>query len=60
MKKWIIAILGVLMVAGTVGFFSLDKDQRALIAHLPTDRNVLFWSVDQRDAAFRAMDAIPI
>lgn len=60
MKKWIVAILGVLLVAGTVGFFSLDKDQRALIAHLPTDRNVLFWSVEQRDAVFRAMDALPI
>lgn len=60
MKKWLIAILGVLLVSGTVGFFSLDKDQRALIAHLPTDRNVLFWSVEQRDAAFRAMDALPI
>ncbi len=60
MKKWLIAILGVLLVSGTVGFFSLDKDQRALIAHLPTDRNALFWSVEQRDAAFRAMDALPI
>lgn len=60
MKKWLIAILGVLLVTGTVGFYSLDKDQRALIAHLPTDRNVLFWSVEQRDAAFRAMDALPI
>lgn len=60
MKKWLIAILGILLVAGAATFFSLDKDQRALIAHLPTDRNVLFWSVDQRDAAFRAMDALPI
>ncbi len=60
MKKWIIVILGILLVAGTAVFFSLDKDQRALLAHLPTDRNVLFWSVEQRDAAFRAMDAIPI
>ena len=27
---------------------------------MPTDRNVLFWSVEQRDAAFRAMDALPV
>ncbi|MDZ4308015.1 serine hydrolase [Allopontixanthobacter sp.] len=60
MKKWLIAILAVLLLAGTGVFFSLDKDQRALLAHLPTDRNVLFWSVEQRDAAFRAMDALPV
>lgn len=60
MKKWIFAILGALLVAGLVGFLSLTKDQRALIAHLPTDRNALFWSVEQRDAAFRALDALPV
>ena len=27
---------------------------------LPTDSNVLFWSVEQRDAAFRQLDAIPV
>jgi hypothetical protein len=33
---------------------------KALISHLPTDANVLFWSVEQRDAGFRALDRIPI
>ena len=37
-----------------------DKDTRRLIANIPTDRDVLFWSTDQRDAAFRAMDWLPI
>jgi CubicO group peptidase (beta-lactamase class C family) len=36
-----------------------DKDFRRLILNLPTDRNVLFWSIQQRDAAFRALDRIP-
>jgi CubicO group peptidase (beta-lactamase class C family) len=31
-----------------------------VILHLPTDRGVLFWSVAQRDAMFRAMDRMPI
>jgi CubicO group peptidase (beta-lactamase class C family) len=27
---------------------------------MPTDANVLFWSIPQRDAAFRTMDRLPI
>ncbi len=60
MKKWILGILVLLLGAGAVGWFTLDQDQRNLIATMPTDRNVLFWSVEQRDAAFRALDAIPL
>lgn len=60
MKKWIIGLLAVLLVAGGVTWFLLPKDTRDLLAHMPTDRNVLFWSVEQRDAAFRAMDALPV
>ncbi|MCR2833653.1 serine hydrolase domain-containing protein [Parerythrobacter lacustris] len=60
MKKWIIGLLAVLLVAGGVTWFLLPKDTRELLAHMPTDRNVLFWSVEQRDAAFRAMDALPV
>lgn len=60
MKKWIIGIVLVLLAGGGVAIASLDKDQRGLIAHMPTDRNVLFWSDEQRSAAFRALDAIPL
>jgi CubicO group peptidase (beta-lactamase class C family) len=60
MKKWIIGLLALLLVAGGVTWFLLPKDTRDLLAHMPTDRNVLFWSVEQRDAAFRAMDALPV
>ena len=60
MKKWIFGTL--LFVAAAAGGFwvSADKDMKALISHLPTDSNVLFWSVEQRDAGFRTMDRIPI
>ncbi|WP_284125672.1 serine hydrolase domain-containing protein [Parerythrobacter aestuarii] len=60
MKKWILAALAVLGVMFVVGYYSLDKEQRMLLSNLPTDRNVLFWSVEQRDAAFRSMDALPV
>jgi CubicO group peptidase (beta-lactamase class C family) len=60
MKKWLLGAGAALLVAGGVGYAALDDDQRNLIANMPTDRNVLFWSVEQRDAAFRAMDALPV
>ena len=49
-----------LLAAGTVGWFSLDKETRGLLATVPTNRNLLFWSQTQRDAAFRAMDRISL
>jgi CubicO group peptidase (beta-lactamase class C family) len=59
MKKAIgIAVLLVLAGLG-IFWFSLDKDTRNLAANLPTNRDVLFWSDNQRNAAFRAMDAMP-
>ncbi len=60
MKKFLVGLLLVLLVAGGVTYAMMDKDQRALLANLPTDRNVLFWTTEQRDAAFRQLDAIPI
>ncbi len=60
MKKWIIGILAVLVVAGGIFWVTADKDMRGLILHMPTNKDVLFWSIPQRDAAFRAMDMIPV
>ncbi|MFC4291825.1 serine hydrolase [Sphingorhabdus arenilitoris] len=60
MWKWIIGLIAVIAAATGVFWFSADKDTRQLLANMPTDRNVLFWTVAQRDAAFRAMDALPI
>lgn len=60
MRKWIIGILVVLVAAGGIFWATADKDMRGLITHMPTDKNVLFWSIPQRDAAFRAMDRIPL
>lgn len=35
-----------------------DSDTVKLYANLPKDQNVLFWTVEQRDAAFRAMEKL--
>ena len=59
-KKLALGLFGALVVAGAAGWFSLDKEARNLIATLPTNRDVLFWSQPQRDAAFRALDRLPI
>ena len=58
MKKWIFGILLVVLLALGIGWFSIDKNTRNLVANMPTDDNVLFWTVPQRDAAFRALDSI--
>ncbi|MFO1295320.1 MAG: serine hydrolase domain-containing protein [Rubrivivax sp.] len=52
--------LGAVVVAATAGWFSLDKETRGLLATLPTNRDLLFWNQAQRDAAFRALDRLPI
>lgn len=59
-KKIALGTLAVLAVAGVVGWFSLDKETRGLLATVPTNRDLLFWSQSQRDAAFRAMDRISL
>jgi CubicO group peptidase (beta-lactamase class C family) len=59
MRKWIIGILVVLAAAGGIFWATADKDMRGLVFNIPTDRDVLFWSIPQRDATFRAMDRIP-
>lgn len=58
--KLVLAGLGVLVAAGAVGWFSLDKETRGFLAAMPTNRDVLFWSTPQRDAAFRALDRLPV
>jgi CubicO group peptidase (beta-lactamase class C family) len=50
----------VAVVVGGAGWFSLDKETRGLLATLPTNRDLLFWSQPQRDAAFRALDRLPV
>ncbi|MBK6322979.1 serine hydrolase domain-containing protein [Candidatus Aalborgicola defluviihabitans] len=60
LKKFALGALAVLVVGGTAGWLSLDKETRGLLAAMPTNRDLLFWSQPQRDAAFRAMDRISL
>ncbi len=54
------ALIGLLVLAGliTAGWLSLDRDLRALALTHPTDTDILFWSTEQRDAGFRALDQL--
>ena len=51
---------GVLLALGALWFINLDKETRNLLAALPTNSDVLSWPQDQRHAAFRAMDRLPL
>ena len=59
MKKWILGGIAAIVAAAGVGWAMLDADQRDVLANMPTDRNVLFWDLDTRNAAFRALDRFP-
>lgn len=59
MKKWLIGGAAVVLAGCAAAYVALDDDQRAVLANMPTDRDVLFWDVPTRDAAFRALDAFP-
>ena len=60
LKKLIVGVLAALAIAATATWFSLDKETRGFVATFPTNRDILFWSASQRDAAFRALDRIPL
>ena len=59
-KKLSLGALVVLGAAAVIGWFNLDKEARVLLATVPTNRDLLFWTQPQRDAAFRALDKLPI
>jgi CubicO group peptidase (beta-lactamase class C family) len=51
MRRWILAALSAtLVLAGC--------DSITLLMNIPKDRNVLFWTQDQRDAAFRLIERV--
>jgi len=55
-----IAVLLAIVLTVTIGFASLDRETRALLATVPTNTDVLAWKPRQRDAAFRALDRLPM
>ena len=55
-----LAAVAVAALAGVGWYASLDAETRGLLAAMPTNRDVLMWTIPQRDAAFRAMDRLPV
>ena len=51
---------GALIVLLAAGWVLIGPDWRALLAHPPAGRDVLFWSQAQRDAGFRMIDRVPV
>ena len=60
LKKIALGLVAALAVTATAGWFTLDKETRGLLATVPTNRDLLFWSQPQRDAAFRALDRLSV
>ncbi len=59
-RKIALALLLALVAAATAGWFSLDREVRALVATFPHNKDLLFWTQAQRDAAFRVLDRLPL
>lgn len=59
MRKAVFIVLALLVLGASVVWFSFDKDARDFLAKGQTSPDVLFWSVDERDAGFRTLDAFP-
>ena len=53
-------VLGLSVLAGGYWYSTLDRETRGLLAAMPTNSDVLSWNQAQREAAFRAMDRMPI
>jgi CubicO group peptidase (beta-lactamase class C family) len=59
-RTFAIGLLAAALLGAGVWYGSLDPETRGLLAALPTNADVLAWPRPTRDAAFRAMDRLPI
>jgi CubicO group peptidase (beta-lactamase class C family) len=57
--KRVSLVFAALIVAAGIGWILIGPEWRALLAHQPYGRDVLFWNQAQRDAGFRMIDRIP-
>ena len=55
-----LASAGFLLTGGALWYSTLDAETRGVLRAFPTDRDVLSWSQSQREAAFRALDRLPV
>lgn len=59
MVKKLLIVLVLLVALLGVGWWMIGPAWRALLTDPPTNTDVLFWSVGQRDAGFRMLDQVP-
>ncbi len=60
-KRYIaLGIIGALIIGAVIKWFSFDDETRAVLKTLPTQKNILQWTQEQRHAAFRAMDRLTL
>ena len=59
MKRIGMAVAALAAIAA-IAWWGIGSDWRRLITSAPTNSDVLFWTVDQRDAGFRMMDRVPM
>lgn len=57
--RWAGLVLAALVVLLGAVWLAIGPEWRALLTHPPAGRDVLFWTVPQRDAAFRMIDRLP-
>lgn len=50
--------LVVFAIAASAAWWAMGPNWRSLLLHLPTDRNILFWSQSQREISFRMTDKL--
>jgi CubicO group peptidase (beta-lactamase class C family) len=60
MKKILLGGAVIVLLGLGIGYSTLDKETRGVISAMPTNKDVLFWSIPQRDAAFRALDRLSV
>lgn len=54
--RWLLPIPVVVLLV----WFLADQDMRRFVLNPPMNKDVLFWSIDQRDATFRMIDRLPL
>lgn len=57
-KQIALGALGLLVAGAGIWWASIDKELRGVLMTLPTSRDVLEWTIPQRDASFRAFDRL--
>jgi CubicO group peptidase (beta-lactamase class C family) len=60
MKKIILLIAIIISIGVILFWFNIDKHVRYLIVNQPTSENPLFWTTEQRDAAFQSIEKLGI